>query len=60
MTSNGPQLGGGHSPKRITFGQLAIKKGYVASPNVEEALTIQRALNERDGKHKLIGLIMLE
>ena len=60
MTNNGPQMGDSRPPKRITFGQLAIRKGYVSSQQVEEALGIQVSLNERDGKHKLIGLIMLE
>ena len=47
-------------PLRVTFGQLAVRKGYASSEEVDEALRIQRSLNEQTGKHKPIGLIMLE
>ena len=45
---------------RITFGQLAVRKGYVTPAHVEEALRIQRELIEQSGIRKLIGMIMLE
>lgn len=52
MTQNGTQ--------REPFGQVAIRKGYVSEPQVQNALAHQRELRERGEKHKLIGLILLE
>ena len=46
--------------KRILFGQLAIKLGYVDKEQVEEALEIQKKMDERGEKHMLLGMIMLQ
>ena len=34
--------------------------GYVTQEQVEKALEIQRKMDERGEKHKLLGMIMLE
>ncbi len=59
MTNGGPSRNG-KAPKRISFGQLAVRKGYASQRQVHEALDIQRSLVEQTGKRKLIGLVMLE
>jgi hypothetical protein len=42
------------------FGEVAIRKGFITSQMVHQALKIQRDF-ERDGrKHKLIGIILIE
>ena len=46
--------------RRVLFGQLAVKLGYVSKDQVEEALKIQNKMDERGEKHKLLGMIMLE
>ena len=58
--ANGPPRRNGAPTGRITFGQLAVRKGYVTPRHVEEALRIQRELSEQSGTRKLIGMIMLE
>ncbi|MEZ6187976.1 MAG: UDP-glucose 4-epimerase GalE [Planctomycetota bacterium] len=52
--------GGSMRERRLKFGELAIKAGYVGDESVQMALKTQR---ERDGigeSHKLLGLILLE
>jgi hypothetical protein len=46
--------------KREPFGQVAIRRGYVSEQQVQDALAHQRELRDRNEKHKLIGLILLE
>ena len=50
----------GKKPQKITFGQLCVKKGFANQAQVQEALEVQRSLDGETGKHKPIGLIMLE
>jgi hypothetical protein len=47
-----------HLEKR--FGVLAVEKGFVTADQVIEALRIQVMEDIEKGKHRLIGLILLE
>lgn len=46
--------------RRVLFGQLAVNMGYVTQEQVNKALEIQKKMDERGEKHKLLGMIMLE
>jgi len=46
--------------KKELFGEIAVKKGYVTNEQVEEALREQKEIEKSSGKHKLIGIVMLE
>jgi hypothetical protein len=60
VTKRGAGRDGKAQPQKVTFGQVAVRKGFASRKQVDEALRIQRALHEQTGKHKLIGLVMLE
>jgi len=47
-----------HLEKR--FGVLAVEKGFITADQVIEALRIQVMEDIGKGKHRLIGLILLE
>jgi hypothetical protein len=47
-----------HLEKR--FGILAVEKGFITADQVIEALKIQVMEDVEKGKHRLIGLILLE
>ena len=47
-----------HLEKR--FGILAVEKGFITAGQVIEALKIQVMEDVEKGKHRLIGLILLE
>lgn len=49
-----------HTERRVLFGQLCIKNGFITKEQLKEALEIQRKMDERGEKHKLLGMIMLE
>ena len=53
-------LHGNGAPRREPFGQAAIRKGYVNTTQVQDALHRQGSIREQGGEHKLIGMIMLE
>jgi hypothetical protein len=42
------------------FGEIAIKKGFITSQQLEEALDEQIACDNSNSHHKLIGEILLE
>lgn len=42
------------------FGAIAIRKGFITPAQLEEALEIQKRMDEKGEKHKLIGIILLE
>ncbi len=46
--------------RRMKFGQIAIMLGFVDEEQLDEALREQKAIVERGGRHKLLGLVMLE
>ena len=48
------------TPQRSTFGQVAVRKGFATQQQVKDALERQVRVREETGKHKLIGLVMLE
>jgi hypothetical protein len=50
----------GATKKKELFGQLAVREGFVTEHKLQEALRRQKETVVRDGKHKLIGLLMLE
>ncbi|RME74546.1 MAG: hypothetical protein D6776_05065 [Planctomycetota bacterium] len=45
---------------RMKFGQIAIMLGFVDEEQLDEALRVQRETSARGGRHKLLGLVMLE
>ncbi len=47
-------------PRKVRFGVIAVKKGYVTLKQVIDALGIQAKQNLSGGKHKHIGQILLE
>jgi hypothetical protein len=47
-----------HLEKR--FGILAVEKGFITADQVIEALKVQVMEDVEKGKHRLIGLILLE
>lgn len=47
-------------PPRELFGEVTVRMGFVTKAEVNAALTVQRELQKKRRKHKLIGLIMLE
>ena len=42
------------------FGQIAIEKGYITEEQVDTALQVQKEMDSRGERHKLIGVIMLD
>ena len=42
------------------FGTIAVDKGFISSEQLVEALAIQAQENIEQGKHRLIGQILLE
>ena len=44
----------------IRFGIMAIKKGFIIKDQLIEAVSIQVEYDVEDGKHKLIGEILIE
>lgn len=46
--------------KREPFGQIAVRAGYVSDHALQTALRRQKEIIAQGGKHKLIGLLMLE
>lgn len=48
------------SVERLRFGEMAIRKGYCARAQVEEALRVQRALGARGQPRPLLGLILVK
>lgn len=44
---------------RELFGEIAVRKGFCKRGGIRKALCRQRSLR-RKGKHKLIGMILLE
>jgi len=57
MKRNGTHPG---KPASELFGQVAVRKGFVRSEDVEGALARQREITAQGHPHKLIGMIMLE
>ena len=45
---------------RELFGQIALRKGFIDSEQLDAALTGQKQRAAMGEKHKLLGLIMLE
>lgn len=45
---------------RMLFGAIAVRKGFISEAELEEALARQKQMVEQQGKHELIGLVMLE
>ena len=60
MRNEAAPRNGSPTPRRFTFGQVAIRKGFTTSRCVDEALHIQQQLRIQNDCHKPIGLIMLE
>jgi hypothetical protein len=44
---------------KIRFGMIAINEGYITQDQLIQALTIQARENIEEGKHRLLGQIML-
>jgi hypothetical protein len=44
---------------KIRFGMIAINKGYITKDHLIQALTIQAKENIEEGKHRLLGQILL-
>lgn len=42
------------------FGEVVVRMEFATRRQVNEALATQKRLKQREGQHKLIGLIMLE
>ncbi|MFH1487696.1 MAG: hypothetical protein ABII06_02225 [Pseudomonadota bacterium] len=42
------------------FGMIAVEKGFVSKDHVIEAIMVQATENHREGKHRLIGKILME
>ena len=40
------------------FGSIAVKKGFITSEQLIEAISIQVAENIKDKKHRIIGTIL--
>ena len=40
------------------FGSIAVKKGFITSEQLIEAISIQVAENIKDNKHRIIGTIL--
>ena len=49
----------GKEPEAIRFGLMAVKKGFVTSENVVEALKVQESEECSTGKRRPIGRILL-
>ena len=47
-----------HYQKR--FGSIAVEKGFITEDQLYHALTIQAQENLKQGKHRLLGQILLE
>lgn len=45
---------------RELFGEVAVRLGFAKPKDVQVALKVQEAERAAKGKHRLIGLIMLE
>jgi hypothetical protein len=45
--------------EKVRFGMIAIQKGYISKDQLIRALTIQAKENIEEGKHRLLGQIML-
>ena len=45
---------------RNRFGTIAVDKGFMSSKQLVEALAIQAQENVEQGKHRLIGQILLD
>lgn len=46
--------------KALRFGVIAVKKGFVSAEQVIEALNTQVREDISNGKHRKIGMILLE
>ena len=46
--------------KKELFGEMAVRRGFVAKRDVDLALHRQKEIVVQGGKHKLIGLLMVE
>ena len=46
--------------KKKRFGEVAVRAGFVTTGDVTSALSRQKEIAANGGKHKLIGIIMLE
>ena len=46
--------------KALRFGVIAVKKGYVTAEQVINALNIQVREDMTNGKHRRVGMILLE
>ena len=46
--------------ERVPFGELAVRKGYCSTEEVEETLHIQRKLASRGRPKPLTGIIMVQ
>ena len=53
---SGPANRPGHKP----IGQICVDRGYTTRERVEEALRIQKGMDDRGEPHKLLGIILLE
>ena len=42
------------------FGSIAVDKGYITAPQLIEALTLQAKENVEEGKHTLLGEILVK
>ena len=42
------------------FGMIAVEKGFVSKDHVIEAIMVQATENHREGRHRLIGRILME
>lgn len=42
------------------FGAIAVRKGFVTRVELDEALRVQKEMDDRREKHKLIGILLLE
>lgn len=46
--------------KALRFGVVAVKKGYVSAEQVINALNIQAREDVSNGKHRRVGMILME
>ena len=46
--------------KKELFGEMAIRLGFITPRDLESALRRQKELAARSGKHRLLGLVLVE
>ena len=47
-------------PKDNRFGAIAVRKGFITPAQLDEALAIQERESSGEGKHRLLGQILLD